>query len=170
MDVSSSSEFWWDHKRSDQANLWDSWIELGEKFYEAVTLSSVPVDLRALKALKRSPLALDLYRLCRHAREEGACSAMGRAARADGSGVCPYQNVPHKRPARHQEDPACLPRAEAGADTGRHGRSSLAFGHRCQILVSEICYGETLSLVLGVSMISTVKRYHPYGETLSSLR
>lgn len=61
MDVSSSSEFWWDHNRSDQANLWDSWIELGEKFYEAVTLSSVPVDVRALKALKRSPLALDLY-------------------------------------------------------------------------------------------------------------
>ena len=41
--------------------IWESWIELGEKFYEAVTLSSVPVDLRALRALKRSPLALDLY-------------------------------------------------------------------------------------------------------------
>ena len=61
MDVSSSAEFWWDSTKSDQANLWESWIELGEKFYEAVTLSSVPVDLRALRALKRSPLALDLY-------------------------------------------------------------------------------------------------------------
>lgn len=30
-------------------------------FYEALTLSSVPVDLRALRALKRSPLAMDLY-------------------------------------------------------------------------------------------------------------
>ena len=58
MDVSSSAEFWWDSTKSNQANLWESWIELGEKFYEAVTLSSVPVDLRALK---RSPLALDLY-------------------------------------------------------------------------------------------------------------
>lgn len=61
MDVSASSEFWWDAKKTNQANLWESWIELGEKFYEAVTLSSVPVDLRALRALKRSPLALDLY-------------------------------------------------------------------------------------------------------------
>ncbi len=61
MDVSSSAEFWWDSNKSNQANLWESWIELGEKFYEAVTLSSVPVDLRALRALKRSPLALDLY-------------------------------------------------------------------------------------------------------------
>jgi hypothetical protein len=61
MDVSASSEFWWDSQKTTQANLWESWIELGEKFYEAVTLSSVPVDLRALRALKRSPLALDLY-------------------------------------------------------------------------------------------------------------
>jgi hypothetical protein len=61
MDVSASSEFWWDSKKTTQANLWESWIELGEKFYEALTLSSVPVDLRALRALKRSPLALDLY-------------------------------------------------------------------------------------------------------------
>ena len=61
MDVSSSAEFWWDTNRFHQANLWESWIELGEKFYEVATLSSVPVDLRALRALKRSPLARDLY-------------------------------------------------------------------------------------------------------------
>ena len=36
-------------------------IQLGEKFYEAITAAPVPVDMRALKALKRSPLALDLY-------------------------------------------------------------------------------------------------------------
>ncbi len=40
MDVSSSAEFWWDSNKSNQANLWESWIELGEKSYEAVTLSS----------------------------------------------------------------------------------------------------------------------------------
>ena len=61
MNVSSRAEFWWNSNESNQANLWESWIELGEEFYEAVTLSSVPVDLRALRALKRSPLALDLY-------------------------------------------------------------------------------------------------------------
>jgi hypothetical protein len=61
MDVSSSAELWWDGKRTLQSNLWDSWIELGEKFYEAITASAVPVDLRALRALKKSPLALDLY-------------------------------------------------------------------------------------------------------------
>ena len=61
MDVASSAELWWDASRTSQGNLSDSWIELGEKFYEAVTASAVPVDMRALRALKRSPLALDLY-------------------------------------------------------------------------------------------------------------
>ena len=32
MDVSSSAEFWWDSYKSNQENLWESWIELGEKF------------------------------------------------------------------------------------------------------------------------------------------
>src|SRR5205823_9015231 len=35
--------------------------ELGQRFYEAITAAPVPVDKRALKVLKRSPLALDLY-------------------------------------------------------------------------------------------------------------
>jgi hypothetical protein len=43
--------------------LWGSWIELGQDFYQAVIASPVPVDVRALRALKRSPLALDLYAL-----------------------------------------------------------------------------------------------------------
>lgn len=61
MQIAPRGVLWWDPKRSQQDNLWDSWIELGEDFYEAITAASVPVDLRALRALKRSPLALDLY-------------------------------------------------------------------------------------------------------------
>ncbi len=55
---------WWDVKNPEQGALWKSWIELGEMFFEAITSSPIPVDTRALKALKRSPLALDLYALC----------------------------------------------------------------------------------------------------------
>lgn len=61
MQVAPEGVFWWDHKMPDQGALWGSWIELGDKFYEAITAAPVPVDMRALKALKRSPLALDLY-------------------------------------------------------------------------------------------------------------
>ena len=34
---------------------------LTEPFFEEITTNPVPVDMRALKALKRSPLALDIY-------------------------------------------------------------------------------------------------------------
>ena len=66
MPVADTSELWWDPKRPDQINLWDSWVELGEKFWEALTTSPVPLDIRALRALKRSPLALDLYAWSTH--------------------------------------------------------------------------------------------------------
>jgi hypothetical protein len=61
MEVAPKSELWWDPKRPDQAVLWKSWIELGEDFYQALVNNPVPVDMRALRALKSSTLALDLY-------------------------------------------------------------------------------------------------------------
>jgi len=61
MEVASQSEFWWDPKSPEQFGLWGSWVELGEKFFQAITAAPVPLDMRALRVLKRSPLALDLY-------------------------------------------------------------------------------------------------------------
>ena len=61
MQVAPEGELWWNFKNPGQATLFGSWIELGEKFYEAIIASPVPLDKRALRALKRSPLALDLY-------------------------------------------------------------------------------------------------------------
>ncbi len=61
MEVSPRYTLWWDAKRPEQGVLWESTVFLGEMFYEALAFCSVPVDMRALRALKRSPLALDLY-------------------------------------------------------------------------------------------------------------
>ena len=61
MQVAPKGELWWDMRSPDQASLFDSWIELGEDFYNAVTTSPVPIDFRALVALKHSPMAMDLY-------------------------------------------------------------------------------------------------------------
>jgi hypothetical protein len=44
-----------------QMSLLENWVELGEKFFEAITAYPVPADMRALRALKNSALALDLY-------------------------------------------------------------------------------------------------------------
>ena len=66
MQVGPKAMLWWDTGRSSQDNLWESWVELGEDFYTAITAAPVPVDTRALRALKRSPLALDLYAWLTH--------------------------------------------------------------------------------------------------------
>ena len=61
MQIAPVAELWWDPKQPEQGALWGSWIELGEKFFQAITAGPVPVDMRVLRAIKRSPLALDLY-------------------------------------------------------------------------------------------------------------
>jgi len=59
--IVDSSELWWDPANPRQGYLWNSWIELREKFFKDITAVPVPLNMKALKALKRSPLALDLY-------------------------------------------------------------------------------------------------------------
>lgn len=61
MQVTTKGELWWSYQKPEQPSLWKSWIELGEWFFEAICASPVPVDMRALRAFKRSPLAIDLY-------------------------------------------------------------------------------------------------------------
>ena len=61
MDVAPRGELWWNPRTPEQGVLWQSWIQLGQEFYDALVTLPVPVDMRALRALKRSPLALDLY-------------------------------------------------------------------------------------------------------------
>lgn len=61
MQVAPLGETWWSPKQPEHPAMFESWIEVGEKFYEAVVGSNIPVRTAALKALKRSPLALDLY-------------------------------------------------------------------------------------------------------------
>ncbi len=61
MEVTQSGQLWWNVKNPDQSDLFGSWIELGEAFYSAIISSPVPLDLRAVKVLKQSPLAIDCY-------------------------------------------------------------------------------------------------------------
>lgn len=56
-----SARLWWSPKEPTQAALWKSTVTLGERFFDEITRSPVPIDMRALKALKRSPMALDIY-------------------------------------------------------------------------------------------------------------
>lgn len=52
---------WWNPKLPDQMPIWQSKVNLGQKFFREIIERPVPVDMLALKSLKRSPMALDIY-------------------------------------------------------------------------------------------------------------
>jgi len=60
-DIADDYNLWWHPQNTEQAGLWESNLTLSQKFYEEILAAPVPIDIRALKALKRSPLALDIY-------------------------------------------------------------------------------------------------------------
>lgn len=60
LSVTSRGEIWWDFY-SDGAYLFDSWVDLGEHFYDALLKAPVPLKMSALQNLKNSSLSLDLY-------------------------------------------------------------------------------------------------------------
>lgn len=66
MKVTSRGQLWFDPQSPDQDDLFGSWIELGETFYSSITSSSVPLDMMAIRALRRSPFCLDLYSWLAH--------------------------------------------------------------------------------------------------------
>ena len=59
--IADRTEFWWNERKPDQSSLWESKIELSEKFFNEIINHPVPLDMNTLKALKRSSLGLDLY-------------------------------------------------------------------------------------------------------------
>ena len=59
--IAERGEFWWNERKPDQPSLWNSKIELGEKFFNEIIRHPVPLNMNTLTALKRSTLGLDLY-------------------------------------------------------------------------------------------------------------
>ena len=55
------TDFWWNPKQPNQTGLWESKVRLSESFFNEIVSHPVPLDMNTLKALKRSPLGLDLY-------------------------------------------------------------------------------------------------------------
>lgn len=59
--LADRSVLWWHSKDPEQAGLWKSTVTLSEQFFNEVIDRPVPVDMRAIRALKQSPMALDIY-------------------------------------------------------------------------------------------------------------
>ena len=56
--VADKHEFWWNERKPNERVLWESKIELGEKFFNEIIHHPVPLDMNTLKALKRCALGL----------------------------------------------------------------------------------------------------------------
>ena len=61
MEISPDGVLWWSDKDPDQTALFGSWIEVGEKFFDAVMNAPHPLDIRVVQHVKDSSLGIDLY-------------------------------------------------------------------------------------------------------------
>lgn len=61
MPIADEAFVFWDPHRPDDRMLWESSLRLSGEFYRNVTESPVPIDMRVLHALSKSPLAMDIY-------------------------------------------------------------------------------------------------------------
>jgi len=59
--IADTHDLWWTPKNPHQASLFESTVTLSETFFHEITNRPVPIDLRALQILKRSPMAIDIY-------------------------------------------------------------------------------------------------------------
>ena len=64
--IAREFQFWWDDRLPDQQSLFPKFVRLDEEFYREIIEHPVPVDLRAIQALKQSSLALDIYTWLNH--------------------------------------------------------------------------------------------------------
>ena len=61
MAIVEEFDLWWEPKNPDQGTLWDSTLTLNKRFFDEIVNRPIPIDIRALKALKGSVMALDIY-------------------------------------------------------------------------------------------------------------
>ncbi len=59
--IASKYNLWWSDRQPGQRSLFPSTLTLSEDFFREIIEHPVPLDIRALRALKRSPMALDIY-------------------------------------------------------------------------------------------------------------
>lgn len=57
--VSDKYKLWWEPQNLEKVR--ESRVTLSQPFFDEITKSPVPIDMRVLRAIKKSPMALDIY-------------------------------------------------------------------------------------------------------------
>ena len=61
MRIAPKFALWWDFETPDQESLFTTWLQLSEDFFNEIIASPVPLRTEIIKALRKSPLAIDVY-------------------------------------------------------------------------------------------------------------
>ena len=61
--IAEIQNLWWDPRDPEVQMLWTSSIELNHRLFREIVEQAVPLDMRILRAIRRSPLGIDLYML-----------------------------------------------------------------------------------------------------------
>lgn len=61
MNIADKTQIFWNPHHPEQIDLFKSKVLLGQSFFEEIKNAPIPVDIRAINALKNSSLALDIY-------------------------------------------------------------------------------------------------------------
>ena len=67
--IATSTELWWTPRDGDNEALWPSTVTLSQEFYDSIVAAPIPVDLRALAALRThgsGGLPIDIYTWLAH--------------------------------------------------------------------------------------------------------
>lgn len=59
--IADRASVWWDPLNPSQAGLFQSTLVLSERFFTELIEHPVPIDMRALRVLRQSPMAIDIY-------------------------------------------------------------------------------------------------------------
>lgn len=59
--IARKTDLWWDPKQPEQSSFWKSTVTLSQDFFNEIIQNPIPIDVDALKALRKSPLAIDIY-------------------------------------------------------------------------------------------------------------
>ena len=132
--VADSTAFWWNPKRPDEQMLWESKIELGEKFFNELINHPVPIDMNTLAGLKRcapGPRSLPVAHLPDvHAPRPAAAHLAApipsvRSAPLQSQRPSHRSKLPQSSSAGVEEDQAGLAGVELRDGSGRPNPASL---------------------------------------------
>jgi len=59
--IAKRAMLFWNPRNPDEESKWESSLTLTADFFEEVTSSPIPIDMRVLHALKQSAMAMDIY-------------------------------------------------------------------------------------------------------------